>query len=277
QGKETAKLVAKASPNDPNDKPAEEPQPTPPKPAPKPEPPPPPPPPPPPLPPTPPKPAAAAPEPPPKPEPPKPAPAKPEPPPPPRDQGKPPRAGAPPEPTPDTPPPPREAPKPPEPAKPAEPVKTAAIAPPLPRIRPRPPSPPIDQKRDFDDKITALLAKSDTPPATQSDSPATVGTSKAKPDPAMTQNELDALKAKIESCWIVPQGAASADEVRTGVTIRFNRDGSLQGEPEVTARPSGRYNEIAPASVVRAIIKCAPYSLPAEKYAGENGWNAVAI
>ena len=64
----------------------------------------------------------------------------------------------------------------------------------------------------------------------------------------MTENELDALTARIQSCWIVPQGATSADEVRTVITIHFNQDGSLQGEPEVTSRPTGRYSEIAPAS-----------------------------
>jgi len=75
----------------------------------------------------------------------------------------------------------------------------------------------------------------------------------------------------------VPQGANSADEVRTGIIIRFNQDGTLTGEPQVTARPDGRYSDIAPASVVRAIIKCAPYALPPEKYAGASGWNEVAI
>jgi hypothetical protein len=29
--------------------------------------------------------------------------------------------------------------------------------------------------------------------------------------------------------------------------------------------------------VIRAIQKCAPYTLPAEKYAGEAGWNTVAL
>jgi hypothetical protein len=262
QGKETAALVDKPSPNDPNDKPAEQskPAPPPPKPEPKPDPtPPPPPPPPPPQPPQ-----AAAPEPPPKPTPPPPPPPQPPP---------PAAAAAPPEPSPETPPPPPE----PQPPKPAAPVKTA-MAPPMPRVRPRPPSPPTDQKKNFDDKITALLTKSDaTPTAAVSDRVATVGSSKSSSELAMTQNEIDALRARIVACWDIPLGASNADEVRTGVLFHLNQDGTVAGDPEITSRPDGRYSQIAPESVVRAIEKCAPYTLPPEKYSGEAGWNTVAL
>lgn len=267
RGKETASLVDKPSPNDPNDKPAEEakPAPPPPKPEPKPDPtPPPPPPPPPPQPPQ----AAAAPEPPPKPAPSPPPPPTPAPPPP---------DAAPPAPSPDPPPPPPPQPQP-EPPKPATPVKTAMVAPPLPRVRPRPPSPPTDQKKNFDDKITALLTKSDAAPAAAiSDRPATVGSSKSSADTAMTQNEIDALRARIVACWDIPLGASNADEVRTGVLFHLNQDGTVAGDPQITSRPDGRYNQIAPESVIRAIEKCAPYSLPPAKYAGEAGWNTVAL
>jgi hypothetical protein len=262
QGKETAALVDKPSPNDPNDKPAEQPKPAPPPPKPEPKPDPTPPPPPPPPPPQPPQ--AAAPEPPPKPTPPPPPPPQPPP---------PAAAAAPPEPSPETPPPPPE----PQPPKPAAPVKTA-MAPPMPRVRPRPPSPPTDQKKNFDDKITALLTKSDaTPTAAVSDRAATVGSSKSSSELAMTQNEIDALRARIVACWDIPLGASNADEVRTGVLFHLNQDGTVAGDPEITSRPDGRYSQIAPESVVRAIEKCAPYTLPPEKYSGEAGWNTVAL
>lgn len=93
----------------------------------------------------------------------------------------------------------------------------------------------------------------------------------------MTANEIEALIARIQSCWAIPLGATSADEVRTSIIMRLNRDGSLTSLPEIVSRPAGRYANIAPESVVTAIVKCAPYSLPPEKYAGDNGWNELAI
>jgi colicin import membrane protein len=152
------------------------------------------------------------------------------------------------------------------------------VAPPLPRTRPRPPTPPTEPKKNFDDKITALLAKADaTPPAPVSDRPATIGSLKSGTDTAMSQNEIDALRARIMGCWDIPLGAVNAGEVRTGVLFHLNQDGSVAGQPEITSRPDGRYNQIAPESVIRAIEKCAPYSLPPEKFAGDSGWNTVEL
>jgi hypothetical protein len=83
----------------------------------------------------------------------------------------------------------------------------------------------------------------------------------------MTQTELNALAAKMRSCWSPPLGATGADELRTVVLIRLNRDGSLAGAPQIVSRPPGRYETTAPESVVRAIGRCAPYDLPTDKYA----------
>ena len=94
----------------------------------------------------------------------------------------------------------------------------------------------------------------------------------------MTQNEIDALKAKIQSCWTLPPGGTSAGEVRTVVTIRpqSGRHASAS-EPEITSQPAGRFSSVAAGKRHQGGQQCAPYSLPPEKYAGENGWNAVAI
>ncbi len=83
----------------------------------------------------------------------------------------------------------------------------------------------------------------------------------------MTQTEVDALRSRIVQCWSPPLGATGADELRTVVLIRLNRDGSLNGQPQIVSRPPGRYETTAPELVVRAIGRCAPYNLPLEKYA----------
>jgi hypothetical protein len=117
--------------------------------------------------------------------------------------------------------------------------------------------------------IAALIDRS--PPSTPAQpTPAQnpgLGITSGRLDAAMTQNELAAMRERIMSCWTVPQGAINASDLRTEVHMRLNPDGSILGVPEITSRPFGRYSNIAPESVVRAIIACSPYNLPAEKYA----------
>jgi hypothetical protein len=163
-------------------------------------------------------------------------------------------------------------PPPPEPEAPPPPVEKAEAptAPaPVPKSRPRPPhvvaqaEPPDNE---LSEKIAALLdqQKQSSP---QAETPASLGSRTGHDGAAMTQTELNALAAKMRGCWSPPLGATGADELRTVVLIRLNRDGSLAGAPQIISRPPGRYEPTAPASVVRAIGRCAPYDLPSDKYA----------
>lgn len=184
---------------------------------------------------------------------------------------------APPAPEPEPPPPPPEpdpAPPPPEPEPPPPPPPEKVEAPkpdpaPVPKSRPKPPAPRVAQAEqppsDLSDKIAALLDQQK--PSPPQAAPATAGSRTGRDDAAMTQTELNALAAKMRSCWSPPLGATGADELRTVVLIRLNRDGSLSGAPQIVSRPPGRYETTAPESVVRAIGRCAPYDLPSEKYA----------
>jgi hypothetical protein len=171
-----------------------------------------------------------------------------------------------PEPEPAPPPPPPE----PEPAPPpVEKAETPPMPAPVPKSRPRPPTvvaqadPP---ESELSDKIAALLDQQKPAPP-QSQATASLGSRTGRDGAAMTQTELNALAAKMRSCWSPPLGATGADELRTVVLIRLNRDGSLAGSPQIVSRPPGRYATTAPESVVRAIGRCAPYDLPDDKYA----------
>ena len=196
--------------------------------------------------------------------PPEPEPPPPEPPPPPPE----------PTPAPEPPPPPPEpaeatpAPEPPPPA-PVEQAEAPPTPAPVPKSRPRPPPMQAQEEPspELSDKIAALLDRNRESPPQPSDSPASLGTRTGRDNAAMTQTEMDALAAKMRGCWSPPLGATGADELRTVVLIRLNRDGSLAGQPQIVRRPPGRYETTAPESVVRAIGRCAPYNLPLEKYA----------
>ncbi len=142
---------------------------------------------------------------------------------------------------------------------------------PVPKSRPRPPPPSVTEEaplpNELSDRIQALLDKNRELPPQETNQTASLGTSTGRENASMTQTEVDALRSRIVQCWSPPLGATGADELRTVVLIRLNRDGSLNGQPQIVSRPPGRYETTAPESVVRAIGRCAPYNLPLEKYA----------
>ena len=101
---------------------------------------------------------------------------------------------------------------------------------------------------------------------------ASLGSTNGKPNVArMTQAETDGLIGQIRACFVAPVGAAEAD---LKVTLRFSLgiDGSVQGTPavqEASAHPLGP--RLADAAK-RALLRCGPYKLPAEKFAS---WQSI--
>jgi outer membrane biosynthesis protein TonB len=199
-----------------------------------------------------------------------------------------------------------EAPRP-EPEPEPEPVAVAAANPaPVPRAKPRVPAPepepepepeprtaeddplarqiaeeqqrepePEQQTREFDpERIAALIDDNPAGGRVPSESPASLGVDEGRPSAAMTQNELDALRARIKDCWFPPLGWSDPAEVRVRVRMALNPDGTLSGAPVVLEAPSGTYSRRAPESALTALRRCAPYDLPPEKY---ETWREVEI
>jgi hypothetical protein len=181
-----------------------------------------------------------------------------------------------PEPQPEAPPPEPEPPPPPPPEQPPA-IQPKPANVPLPKARPHfTPPPQVAQKpKDkFDpDQIAALLDKDQTPPAAKQPEPALGGTSGTN-DPQMTANELDALRARLGKCWSPPIGWTDPAEVRVVVVLSLNPDGTVNGDPQVLEGPQGRYAQAAPESALRAVRRCAPYTLPPEKY---ESWKQVKV
>jgi len=211
-----------------------------------------------------------------------------------------------PEPTPQPPPPPqKEAAPPPPPAKPEaakpepkpepkpveaealkpekqpakkEPVKMATNAPTPPRRPPpqkkpvaeKPPQPQQEQSKFNADQIAALLDKRQPKRVAATGdviNPAAALGAPRGSAPQLSQNEIDALRARIQQCWNPPAGQADARELTVLVRIQFKPDGSLAAPPQLMTRPSAGYQQVAAESALRAIQRCAPYSfMPAAKY-----------
>jgi outer membrane biosynthesis protein TonB len=139
--------------------------------------------------------------------------------------------------------------------------------------------PEKEPEEEFDpNQLEALLNKVDPSGggAKASQQEASLGSERQTgPVAKMTQNELDALRARIQKCWNPPVGATDAGAMVVPIRMELNPDGSLAGEPIAKQIPAGPFGTVMAESALRAVRRCAPYDfLPPEKY---ESWRAVNI
>ncbi|MHA6642959.1 hypothetical protein [Mesorhizobium sp. A623] len=137
---------------------------------------------------------------------------------------------------------------------------------------------PQSKDKEFDaDAISALLNKQKASGggAKRSTEQASLGGDKSTGGAKLSQNEMDALRQKLGGCWSIPAGVDDASTLKVSVRFQLDRSGMLQGRPEIVAggAPSGP-GRTAAESAVRAVQKCAPFNLPADKY---DTWAEVVV
>ncbi len=136
---------------------------------------------------------------------------------------------------------------------------------------------PKSEDKALDDKIAALLNKEKASGggAKRSREQASLGGEKNTGGEKLSQNEMDALRQRLSSCWSVNPGTIDADLYKVSVRFNLDRSGQLEGRPEVVkgGAPSGP-GRIAAESAVRAVQKCAPFNLPSDKY---DTWAEVVV
>jgi colicin import membrane protein len=140
----------------------------------------------------------------------------------------------------------------------------------------RPPQPKFNPK-DIEQKLALLDKREGQRRAytgeTLSATP-TLGTATGSA-PRLSQNELDALRARLRDCWNLPAGAADARDLNIEVHILLKPDGSLQAEPRVLNRSANPFFQVAAESALRAVRTCAPFNfLPVAKY---EAWKDIEI
>ncbi|MFK7902401.1 MAG: hypothetical protein AB8B49_06120 [Nitratireductor sp.] len=127
------------------------------------------------------------------------------------------------------------------------------------------------------DELAALIDKQKPTAAGSKSSKktASLGTKKAAKGKKLSRNEMDGLRSAIESCWSVPSGLADAETMKASVSMNLKKDGSIEGRPTVSSSggEAGPRRAFA-SSVLRAVKRCAPYDLPAEKY---DTWAEVQV
>ena len=99
----------------------------------------------------------------------------------------------------------------------------------------------------------------------------------AKPSgPPLTGREKGALVLAVQQCWAPPVGVQGAADLVVTLSVELSQDGKLIGNPkliEPSGTPQGLVQQ-AYESGRRALIRCAPYSLPQDKY---EQWRQIEV
>ena len=81
----------------------------------------------------------------------------------------------------------------------------------------------------------------------------------------LSQSEIGALIGQIKKCWtLLPNEIESGLSVR--LMVNLNRDGSVNGVPQIVDGNSTPMGGSVSRAAQRAIMECGPYNLAAEKY-----------
>ena len=84
-------------------------------------------------------------------------------------------------------------------------------------------------------------------------------------DAIITAGEISNMRSQIEMCWNPPVGVRGAASQKVQVMIALNKDGTISNVEPVTRDTNGQ-REVAINAAVRAVLSCAPYEFPIEKY-----------
>lgn len=96
---------------------------------------------------------------------------------------------------------------------------------------------------------------------------------KASDTQTLTGQEISGLREAVQRCWMPPQlQAGTSAEVK--VRFRLTPSGELDGTPQVVEAADGVDGQLLAQSTIRAVQRCAPYSLPEAKY---GAWREIVI
>jgi outer membrane biosynthesis protein TonB len=137
---------------------------------------------------------------------------------------------------------------------------------------------PKSEEKEFDaDEVAALLNKEKPSGggAKRSTEQAALGGNKTNNGSKLSQSEMDALRGQVQRCWNIPAGAVDAENLRVSVKFKLDPSGALEGSPEIISGGGSSGVERAAAEAARrAVSRCAPYNLPADKY---EAWADVIV
>jgi len=83
----------------------------------------------------------------------------------------------------------------------------------------------------------------------------------------LTPEEIAALRAQVQKCWQLPVGIPGVLGLEIVIRVSFGPRGQLVGEPVLLKAPASERGPLLVGIAMRALKECAPYRMPAAKYA----------
>ncbi len=142
-----------------------------------------------------------------------------------------------------------------------------------PKDKPKPDKKPEKKQEKLDvNQMEAFLNKLDgesTAPveASQQDGSPTKGEANLQgTDNELAATVVDALKKRIQDCWVVPPGAREAN-ISVRLRIMLNPDGTANGTPQVMNGAADPLFDATARSAIAAVMACQTYDfLPQDRY-----------
>ncbi len=138
------------------------------------------------------------------------------------------------------------------------------------------------------DRLSALLDKTPDPrapaPAAPQPSTDTRGKGPVRGAPEGRDSQISASEAAflaglmrqaVSRCWNINAGLEGIERMVVQIEVRLRPDGSLADQPKVRNPNNSPLFRDAADSAMRALIACAPYALPPDKYSG--GWEHMIL
>lgn len=72
------------------------------------------------------------------------------------------------------------------------------------------------------------------------------------------------IKFGIQTCWNIPVTGKEGRPTVVTMRIKLDKDGTVIGKPEIVNPSKNKNFELLAKSAIRAVTRCAPYSLVAE-------------
>jgi len=128
------------------------------------------------------------------------------------------------------------------------------------------PPKPDDSSPKFEaNQIAQLLDKRDPQrqiaAAETLNSTANLGAATGAPGAQLSQSEIDALRARISSCWSPPAGIDATTKVHVSLRVLLKQDASLAQEPILVEASASALGPALAESAKRALMACQPFTM----------------
>ncbi|MFG1346008.1 DUF4189 domain-containing protein [Xanthobacter autotrophicus DSM 431] len=122
-------------------------------------------------------------------------------------------------------------------------------------------------------KCSIQTAFCDVPQQTSAAPAAAALPKRQPPPPASPVDGLSEFRSAVRRCWSFGAGEFPA-RTKAVVSVALNRDGSLASSPTLVAADIGESAAAFALALMRAINRCAPYTLPSTGY---DQWKAMRL